>query len=182
VIDGQHRLAAARIRGDIDHLPAVVGSYASTADEAASFVHLNQQRRPLGKLDLFKAAVASGDTEATEIVAALEAAGLSVAPHMNPISWVPGALGNIGGIQASWRRHGPDVTRLALRALREGFDGQVLQYASIFPGVSAVVSAEAKQFRPAFTDKSWTLITMIRSKTQDEWRSAMLMARATTRT
>jgi hypothetical protein len=180
VIDGQHRLAAARIRGDIDHLPAVVGSYASTADEAASFVHLNQQRRPLGKLDLFKAAVASGDTEATEIVAALEAAGLSVAPHMNPISWVPGALGNIGGIQASWRRHGPDVTRLALRALREGFDGQVLQYAgSIFPGVSAVVSAEAKQFRPAFTDKSWTaLITMIRSKTQDEWRSAMLMARA----
>jgi hypothetical protein len=99
---------------------------------------------------------------------------------MNPISWVPGALGNIGGIQASWRRHGPDVTRLALRALREGFDGQVLQYAgSIFPGVSAVVSAEAKQFRPAFTDKSWTaLITMIRSKTQDEWRSAMLMARA----
>jgi hypothetical protein len=80
VIDGQHRLAAARIRGDIDHLPAVVGSYASTADEAASFVHLNQQRRPLGKLDLFKAAVASGDTEATEIVAALDAAGLSVAP------------------------------------------------------------------------------------------------------
>jgi len=180
VIDGQHRLAAARIRGDIVQLPAVVGSYASTADEAANFVHLNQQRRPLGKLDLFKAAVASGDTEATEIVAALDAAGLSVAPHMNPISWAPGALANIGGIQASWRRHGPDVTRLALRALREGFDGQVLHYAgSIFPGVAAVVSAEARQFRPAFTDKSWAaLIAMIRSRTQDEWRSAMLMARA----
>ena len=33
----------------------MVVDYASPASEAASFVHLNQQRRPLNKLDVFKA-------------------------------------------------------------------------------------------------------------------------------
>lgn len=83
VIDGQHRLAAARLRGDIAQLPAVVVQYASAADEAASFVHLNQERTPLTRLDLFKAALASGDSEALAIVEALDAAGLMVAPHNN---------------------------------------------------------------------------------------------------
>ena len=46
------------MRRDIAQLPCVVGNYTSTADEAASFVHLNQKRKPLGKLDVFKAAVA----------------------------------------------------------------------------------------------------------------------------
>ena len=57
--------AAARLRGDIPQLPAVVVQYASAADEAASFVHLNQQRRPLTRLDLFKAArvIGPGETD-----------------------------------------------------------------------------------------------------------------------
>jgi hypothetical protein len=80
VIDGQHRLAAARLRGDIDQLPCVILSYANAADEAKNFVTLNQQRRPLSKLELFKAAVASGDAQAIEIVAAMNEAGLSIAP------------------------------------------------------------------------------------------------------
>jgi hypothetical protein len=176
VIDGQHRLAAARIRGDIDHLPAVVGSYASTADEAANFVHLNQQRRPLGKLDLFKAAVASGDTEATEIVAALEAAGLSVAPHMNPISWAPARSATSVASRPAGGAMGP--TSPGWRSARCA-KASTARSCSMPQHLPAVVSAEARQFRPAFTDKSWAaLIAMIRSKTQDEWRSAMLMARA----
>jgi hypothetical protein len=85
VVDGQHRLAAAKLRGDIFQLPCVVASYASMADEAASFVALNQQRRPLGALDLFKAALAAGDTEAMSIMKAIIDAGLSLSNHMNTV-------------------------------------------------------------------------------------------------
>lgn len=143
VIDGQHRLAAARLRGDIAQLPCAVVEYASAAAEAASFVDLNQQRRPLGKLDLFKAALASEDAEAVAILGAMQAAGLSVAPHSNYTAWKPGMVSNIGGIQAAWRKHGPAATGAALRVLAKGFAGQVLQYAgTIFPGVVAVCAAE----------------------------------------
>ena len=138
VIDGQHRLAAARLRGDIDQLPCVVVRYASAADEAASFVHLNQQRRPLSKLDVFKAAVASEDPEACAILAAMEAAGLSVAPHVNCTAWKPGMVSNIGGIEAAWRKYGSAIAAKALWVLAASYPGEVLQYAgTIFPDCGA---------------------------------------------
>jgi ParB-like chromosome segregation protein Spo0J len=52
VVDGQHRLAAATLRGDIAHLPCVITSLMPTlGDEAAAFVALNQNRKPLQPLD-----------------------------------------------------------------------------------------------------------------------------------
>lgn len=145
VIDGQHRLEAARLRGDIAQLPCVVVAFASPADEAASFVHLNQQRRPLTGLDLFKAALASDDPHALAIKAALDAAGLSLAAHMSSVAWKPGQLGNIGGIQAAWRLHGAAVTGEALQCLAVGFAGKVLRYAgTLFPGIVAVCAEEVR--------------------------------------
>jgi hypothetical protein len=180
VIDGQHRLAAARLRRDIPHLPAVVLEYTSIADEAASFVHLNQQRRPLTKLDLFKAAVASGDSEATAITGALKEVGLHVAPHSNFTAWKPGAVSNVGGIENAWRKRGAAATRLALKAMAEGWRGQVLRYAgTLFPGLVAICAHEAGQSRVAFTPQSWAaLIAMLSGRSQEDWRAAVLAARA----
>lgn len=179
VIDGQHRLAAARLRRDIPHLPAVVLEYASIAYEAASFVHLNQQRRPLIKLDLFKAAVASGDSEATQIADAVREGGLTIAPHSNYTAWKPGYISHLGGIENAWRKHGPQITRLALRALAESYPGTVLRYAgTIWPGIVAVVAEEAAAFKPPFTPKSWAAFThMIGSRPQEDWRAEILRAR-----
>lgn len=165
VIDGQHRLAAARLRRDIQMLPSVVVEYASAADEAASFVHLNQQRRPLGKLDLFKAAVASGDPQACAILEAMKDAGLSVAPHLTAAAWKPGMIGNIGGIESAWRNAGPTAATEALHALATAFAGEVLRYAgTIFPGIVAVCAEECRgreDFAPArfatFTAKLGTI-------------------------
>ena len=181
VIDGQHRLAAARMRGDIAQLPAVVVQYASAADEAASFVHLNQQRRPLTKIDLFKAAVASGDSEAQQIVAALAEAGLTIAPHSNPTAWKPGMVSNIGGIEQCWRMRGGKITRVALKAMAEGLDGQVLRYAgTLLPGIAAVVAIEIASTREDGVDPQiWPmLIDMITDRSQDKWRGLILQHRA----
>ena len=178
VIDGQHRLAAARLRGDIAQLPAVVVQYASAADEAASFVHLNQQRRPLTKIDLFKAALASGDSEATTLLRAVEDARLSIAPHSNYTAWKPGMMSNVGGLEGCLRTRGEAVLRLALKALAEAFAGQILRYCgTVFPGIAAVVAIEIQNGR--ISPEAWLLmIAMFAGRTQEEWRSAMMAARA----
>ncbi|MDR6851063.1 hypothetical protein J2Y54_000556 [Sphingomonas sp. BE123] len=179
VIDGQHRLEAAKLRGDIPQLPCVIVAYANAADEAASFVHLNQQRRPLTKLDLFKAAIASEDPTAVAIMSALTAAGLSVAPHNNHTAWKPGMVSNIGGIEAAWRQKGEQVTSTALRALSQGFEGQVLQYAgTLFPGIAVVCGDEmrsGKAIEPARFDRFLTMLSM---RKQVNWRADIMRAKA----
>jgi hypothetical protein len=180
VIDGQHRLEAARLRGDIPQLPCVVVEYANTADEAASFVNLNQQRRQLLPIDVFKAAVASGDKEANAIAAALAEAGLSLAPHCNHISWKPAMTFNLPGIQQAWRRCGGKVTRLALTALAQGFGGQVLRYAgTLFPGLVAVCSDETDGGVHTFAaDRFERFVAMLRQRSQVDWRQEILQATA----
>lgn len=179
VIDGQHRLEAARVRGDIDQLPCVIVNYASAQDEAASFVHLNQQRRPLTALDLFRAAVASEDQVATAIVGALADASLCLAPHTNYDSWKPGMLGNVGGIQRCWKVYGEAPTRTGLRALSGAFDGQVLRYAgSILPGLVAVCLDEMPDGKPMAEQRFERLQTMLAIRSQEDWRSAIAHERA----
>src|ERR1700756_4546158 len=152
VIDGQHRLAAARLRGDIDQLPCVIVSYESAADEAASFVKLNQARRPLSKIEIFKADIASGNPEASAIASALADEGLAIAPHSNPTVWAPGMIANIGSIQTSWRRYGEKATRSAMNALARAWGGRVLRYAgTIWPGIAAVCADETLNGRKPFS-------------------------------
>lgn len=173
VVDGQHRLAAAKLRGDIDLLPCVVRHFANYEDEAAAFVALNQQRRPLSKLDLFKAALAGGDMEAAQIAQCLEANGLSLAKHTNYTAWKPGELAIVGGLQRCYRVHGIQVLDVSLAALAAAFHGQVLQYAgSIFPGVEAVVAMELKDddtgdWRNG--DLFELFVEMLQGATQNEW-------------
>lgn len=139
VVDGQHRLAAARLRNDMWDLPCVVTAYSSVADEAASFVAMNVQRRPLSALDLFKAALSAGDDMATAISMLLTSAGLSLAPHSNFTAWKPGMVSNVGGIQKCYARCGSRTTSLALRILAQAFEGQVLRYGgTIFGGLAHI--------------------------------------------
>lgn len=149
VVDGQHRLAAAKMRGDIFQLPCVVAAYGTAADEAASFVALNQQRRALSALELFKAALAAGDEEATAILRCLEKAGLSLANSTNNQAMKDGQIGNVGGLQRCIREHGEIALATALRTLALAFPNQMLRYAgSIFPGIAAVVSDELRIHKP----------------------------------
>ena len=166
-VDGQHRAAAARLRGDIAHLPCVIAHYSSVADEAAAFVALNRQRKPLNAVDLFKAALASGDTQASEIMAAISAAGLSVAPHSNYTAWKPGQIYCVPGVSRAWKYRGPDVVRAALGVLARAFDGQVLQYAGLLlDGLYDVFTAQgAPEDRDA-------LAALIGRRSQRDWVNA----------
>jgi hypothetical protein len=173
VVDGQHRLAAARLRSDIWQLPCVVTSFASDAEEAASFVALNQQRRPLTALDLFKAALAAGDEEAVAVMGAIRDAGLSLAGTTNNQMMKPGAIMNIGGILRYYRRFGDQVLRGALSAMAQAWPGERLQYAgTVFPGFAVVVADELR-LRSSLAEVVEQLAALARSRSHLEWRKVI---------
>jgi hypothetical protein len=172
IVDGQHRAEAAKLRGDVPHLPCVITSYASAGDEAAAFVALNQQRRPLQALDLFKAAVAAEDKEALLILDCITAAGLSLAPHSNYTCWKPGMVANISSIQRFYRRANEAALRIALNAMAKSWPGEVLQYAgSVFCGFAAVALDEVR-LRGNPDEVVSDLARIAGSRSQAEWRVA----------
>jgi hypothetical protein len=89
VIDGQHRLAAARIRGDIDEVPCIISRFAGIEDEARLFVSLNSARRQVGDVEKFHARVASKDHYALAAKRVIEDSGLSVARYTDAQFWQP---------------------------------------------------------------------------------------------
>lgn len=166
VVDGQHRLAAARLRKDMFDIPCVVTSYDSRADEARTFVTMNIQRRAMGALDLFRAALATSDGKATEIEVLISSAGLTLAKHSNFTAWKPGEVSNIGGIRACHRKYGREVTALALQALSRGFVGQVLRYAgTIFSALGEFIAR--KDYEGEFCLE--TLVQVLSAETQQAW-------------
>lgn len=171
IVDGQHRASAAKLRGDIPHLPCVITSYANTGDEAAAFVALNQMRRPLSALDLFKAAVAAEDAEALAVVKALTDAGLSLAKHTNYIFWKPGEVSNIAGI-LRYHRRSVKATEIALAAMAKAWPGKVLQYAgSVYPGFAAVAIDEVR-LRGDPVEVARVLAQIAGQRSQVDWRRA----------
>jgi len=68
VIDGQHRLAAAKSRSDIEEVPIIVFEFnGNIMDEATDFLVANKDRKPLTGVESFKAQIASGDAVAIQV-------------------------------------------------------------------------------------------------------------------
>lgn len=89
VIDGQHRLAAARLRGDIKELPCIISKFDGIEDEARLFVALNSARRQIGEVEKFHARVASKDHYALAAKRVIEESGLTVARYTDAQFWKP---------------------------------------------------------------------------------------------
>jgi hypothetical protein len=169
IVDGQHRWEAAKLRGDIPHLPCVITSYASAGDEAAAFVALNQLRRPLSAIDLFKAAVSAEDDAALAIMRLLGEAGLTLAPHTNHTAWKPGMISNIARIRECYRVNGEKITVAALEAVARGFHGQVLRFAgTVFPGI---VGFLVEQKRLGNSVSRSRIADALNSLTQVQWKA-----------
>lgn len=177
VIDGQHRLAAARLRGDIGELPCVIGSFDGVAGEAAGFVALNARRRALTALDMFKAATASGDEQALLVIELLADAGLELAPHTNVTAWKPGQVANIAGIRKCLRVFGEASVRAGLRTFAQAFSGQVLRYAGTIIGGVIAVCYDELQLHDDPLEQLERLQTLLARRSQTEWRSDAMRAR-----
>lgn len=143
VVDGQHRLAAARVRGDIAQLPCIIALTDGVSKEAKLFSEFNRRRRPPSALDLYFSDLAAGDPVAADIDVALKAAGLRMARSTNTANFKPGDISNIGGLRRVYQQHGSDVMGLALLAIAKAWPGHRLNHmGTIYPGVAEIVRHE----------------------------------------
>lgn len=148
VIDGQHRLLAARLRG-MDDLPCCVFQYDSAEEEAKMFVAANRSRKAMNRLDDFHAALAAGDSEAHQVRQIVEDAGLTIARNTASASWKPGEIAFTASIASTLRKHGATVVKLALVNIAEAFpDQKVVHSGSIFLGLVKVLANQPEGFDP----------------------------------
>lgn len=135
VIDGQHRLLAARLRG-MDDLPCCVFTYDSAEEEAKMFVAANRSRKAMNRLDDFHAAMAAGDSDAHQVLQLVTDAGLSIARNTASAAWKPGEIAFTASIASSIKKHGRSATGKALKLIAEAFpDQKVVHSGSIFLGL-----------------------------------------------
>ena len=147
VIDGQHRLAGALMRGDIPFLPCCVAVYGGVADEAAMFVAMNRSRRAMNRLDDFHAAQAGGDKESLQIAALIEGVGFTVSRKTGSHSWVPGEVAFTSAIAKFLRKHGEAVVRKALQMMADAFPDERLNAgSSVFAGLCKILVAPPEDF------------------------------------
>ena len=162
VVDGQHRLAAARLRGDIQVLPCVVVDHDDVASEAAAFVALNQERRPLTQFALWRASIAAGDAAACAVETIVATSGFTIVGS-NSIRNA-GELNAIAAIRGFHRVHGDALLKHALIALHEGMEGEVLlSGATILAGLFGFAVDRKDRIDWEF------LRDVLQSATHDEW-------------
>jgi hypothetical protein len=79
VVDGQHRVLAAKMRDDVEMLPCIVHEGMSVEEEAAMFYLLNNNRRTPTAIEKFKAILAANDDNARYVNSELTKRGFVVA-------------------------------------------------------------------------------------------------------
>lgn len=144
VIDGQHRRAAAKLRGDIAQLPCVLKRCADAAEEARLFWEANRGRKAMGRIDDFRAAIVAGDGDALAVERVIVAAGFSIARHEIQRRLAPGEIANVVGMRSLLRRFGEARLGEALTMMGEAFPDEVL----VSPTAFAEAIAELLGSRP----------------------------------
>ncbi len=92
VIDGQHRVLAAKRRSDITHLPCVVFKTSDIKQEARGFVDLNTGRKPVTILAKMRAMKVAGDAISIYVTDICEALGLEIVKNAKHVGQI-GAVG-----------------------------------------------------------------------------------------
>lgn len=116
VIDGQHRVSAAKLHPLVDHLPAVImPAVKGVAAEATSFIGINAERKAVQGLELYHARLAAGDEDARTIANVAAKAGVSVPRY--PGAKNPRETIAVSVLQAIIGRHGAMRARECLETL-----------------------------------------------------------------
>lgn len=121
VLDGQHRLAAARQRGDIPFLPCVLQSSLTHQDEAKTFVGLNTRRQRLNQGQIFHAQLAAGDPGARLVQQMLDDSGWRVCIHRTTSAYQAGDLECAPMLVRALSKLGEHRVRFALNTLRAAY-------------------------------------------------------------
>lgn len=138
VIDGQHRLRAAELRGDIAELPCIISVFETFEDEARAFVSINTQRHATTALDRYHARVASKEPQALAIRALVESVGLKVTRYNDAEYWQPGDIAFPDAVGSAMARSTTHAGH-ALEVLAKAYTVPLLRGADLFAGLFLIM-------------------------------------------
>lgn len=119
VIDGQHRIAAAKRLGYL-HVPAVIVKALSVAEQAAIFVQANQDRVSVNSITLHHARVTANDRRGVVVAKILKDAGLAVPRTMVVAKALkPGEVTAVAAIEWIVKNFDERVAALAVQAVAD---------------------------------------------------------------
>lgn len=122
VIDGQHRIEAARMRPDITMVPCWIVSAPEVRAQARAFVGINRDRVAPTPIQMHHAAVAAGDPDALHITEVCAKAGVTI-PTVQTASadLLPGHTLALAAIRTGLATFGDGPVIAALSLLREAW-------------------------------------------------------------
>lgn len=122
IIDGQHRAIAAASRGDVGHVPCYVLE-ASVTLQARIYRDVNVVVTAMNRLQIHHAGVRAGAPEAVGVDNVCRSAGVVMLRHNKARNLMaPNETVAVRQIQSDLRRHGYDIVRRVLAALRRHND------------------------------------------------------------
>ena len=147
VLDGQHRVIAARIHPEIKVLPAICVAAPSIEEQAASFSIINRTHRYVSPVELYFAALAANDPAVVGLEACLRRCGVSVASGVASGSRLlpAGQLRTVAKVRSIYERFGDAHLSEVLTAIAEAWPNKPAQYSNW--SISAV-SASLRQNVP----------------------------------
>jgi len=140
IIDGQHRAAAALLRGDIAELPCIVLDLPDRAAQAQAFVALNRDRVAISRTQMFHAALAAGDPDAGKLAAVCEAAGVQIVRGAIPKAIIkPHQTMAVTTLEKILRERGANHLEETLRIMRQAWTTKPGLGADLIEGVSVFI-------------------------------------------
>lgn len=128
VVDGQHTVAAAKLRGDIKLLPCYVLVDTTTEQEATMFLGINQDRTNVNAVEKHKAAVAAENKEALDIERIVKKHNLLITKHIKQHPNGISCVACLYKIEKHGQRFGGLDALLAVTGKAWGFYGTALRH------------------------------------------------------
>ncbi|MBJ6722409.1 ParB N-terminal domain-containing protein [Bacillus sp. PR5] len=141
VVDGQHRLEAARRLG-FERVPSSITNAGQFKTEAEIFLALNRDRKNVTPIERYWAGLAAEDPETVRAKKVLDACGCEVSPTMGVKK--PNYTAAITALMRSISYYGEKATREAIEIIRESWpeDANALR-GVIIMGLAAVINNNA---------------------------------------
>jgi len=122
VIDGQHRVEAARLHPAVSKVPALVVTAPGLRAEARAFTAINRDRVNVNYLQLHHAGIAAGEPDPLHIKDVCDKAGIKVPRNPTPAGDLkPNMTMALGAIKKGLEVFGDGAVIAALIALREAW-------------------------------------------------------------
>jgi Family of unknown function (DUF6551) len=122
VIDGQHRIMAAKGRPDLTKIPVYVVPDLTVQEAAKHFYHINKTRVPLHPLQVYRAELTMGDPLALRVAAVCDEAEIDICK--TPAGFgetLPRQTAAIGTIKKGLTKYGEEAVLAALMIIPDAF-------------------------------------------------------------